>query len=204
MHRLSLLSLLLLAAPAWAQADATSLAVDAPRVLHVADVEVKGPDGDIVVYRYSTTYDPISGEYLRLVTDTADGAVLERSTSRSTMVSPTPEEIAYAKAVIAADTELSGLMDAAEHPVKVEGGFILTREENAPICAPGSRCLQFDIYELVPGQRAARRIRYVVVDMRSGELVARDLDPTTESNFANPATRAQSRSRDLVFPSDSQ
>jgi len=44
----------------------------------------------------------------------------------------------------------------------------------------------------------------VIVDMRNGEIVTRDLDPAWEGNLANPAIRADSRAQGVPFPSDDQ
>ncbi len=198
MLRFVFLAWLLAAAPALAQS-----ALEGPRVLHSAVTDVKGPDGP-AMYRYTTTYDPARGEYVRTVEDEASGAVIKREVLKSIMRGPTPEEAEIAQQLIATDAELAGLIGAAQHPVEIVGGFPLVREAEAGFCGPGSRCMQFDILEMVPGQRAARRVRYVVVDMRDGRIVARDLDPATQSNLANPAIRADSRARGTTFPSDDQ
>lgn len=189
MTRLFLLVLALVAAPAFAQ---NSLQMDAPRILHSADVPVKGLDGQPAVYTYTTTYDPIAGEYIRSVTDTRTGAMLKREVFRSTLDSPTEQEDAYARNVIEQDAEISGLISKAAHPVLVTGGFVLSREEGHA-CGPGSRCLQYDVLEKVPGATSAQRIRYVIVDMRTGSIVSRDFDPDLEGNLANPAMRRESR-----------
>lgn len=203
MHRFPLLALVLFAAPAFAQ-DALDFSSDAPRVLHTVVTEVKGPDGTPAMYRYTTTYDPARGEYVRTVEDEASGATVKREVLPSIMRGPTPEEAEAAQRLIIADAELAALIGAAEYPVEVVGGFPLVREAAAGFCGPGTRCMQFDILEMVPDQRAARRIRFVVVDMRRGEVVARDLDPELQGNLANPAIRTDSRARGLAFPSDSQ
>lgn len=201
MPRLFVLALLFVATPALAQ---DALAPDALRTLHSAEVDVKGPDGEPAVYRFTTTYDPVAGVYTKSVVDTASGAIVREERTDVAMVAPTPEEADAAQALIAADPELAPLIDAAQHRVEISGGFPLVREADAGFCGPGSRCAQYDILEMIPGQKVARRIRYVVVDLRTGTLVARDLDPTWEGNLANPAQRQASRARDVAFPSDSQ
>ena len=175
----------------------------APRVLHRVETEVKGPAGP-AVYRFTTTYNPAAGEYVRLVEDAATGVVLRRQARPAAMVAPTREEQAWAEAVIADDAEIAAEIGRAQHPVQISGGFPLTREAGAPFCGPGSRCLQYDVLEMVPGEKAARRIRFVVVDLRDGALVARGLDPAWEGNLANPAVREASRARGVRFPTDSE
>ena len=200
MSRLLAAAALLLAGAAPAAAQ-EALDLRAPRILHQAETAVKSPDGP-AVYRFTTTYDPAAGEYVYEVVDTASGAVLRREVSRTSMAAPMPEEQALAKEAIAADPEIAALIAAAEHPVRISGGFPLVREAGAPFCGPGSRCLQYDVFEVVPGQKEARRIRYVAVDLRTGALAARDMDPTWEGNFANPAMREASRARGLRFPTE--
>ena len=189
MTRLLLLALALLAAPAFAQ---DALVLDAPRVLHTADVPVKGVDGEPAVYTYTTTYDPVAGEYIRTVSDAETGAVLRREVFASTLDSPTEQEDAFAQELIRRDAEIAGLIGQAEAPVTVTGGFVLSREEGH-VCGPGSRCLQYDVLEIAPGSTSAQRIRFVVVDVRTGTLVSRDFDPDLEGNLANPAMRRESR-----------
>lgn len=202
MYRFALLAMLLfLATPAMAQ---EALAPTGVRTLHSAEVDVKGPDGSPAVYRFSTTYDPVSGVYTKTVVDVASGAVVQQDVSEAMMVAPTPAEAEAAEEAIRADPELAALIASAEYRVEVSGGFPLLREAEAGFCGPGSRCAQYDIFEVVPGEKVARRIRYVVIDLRDGSLVSRDLDPTWESNFANPAIRQNSRARDVAFPHDSQ
>lgn len=193
MHRLLVLAVALLAVPAFAQ-DAPALVTDAPRLLHSAVTQVKGPDGSPAYYRYTTTYDPVQGLYVRTVEDVESGEVLRREVTESSMVGPTPDEHAIAQAIIQTDPEISGLVAEAEYPVVVEGGFVLSREEGHP-CGPGSRCLQYDVFETLDS-RSARRIRYVVVNLRDGSFVSRDFDPDSEGNLANPAMREHSNRRD--------
>lgn len=194
MHRLLVLAAALLAVPALAQ-DAPSLISDSPRILHDAQTEVKGPDGAPAVYRFTTVYDPVAGQYIDTVTDVATNEVLRRVVRESDLVAPTKEEDAFSRALIAEDPEIAALIAEAVYPVKVTGGFVLSREEGHP-CGPGSRCLQYDVLETMPDRRTARRIRYVVVDLRTGTFVSRDFDPSQEGNLANPAFREDSRMRD--------
>lgn len=194
MYRFLLFSLAFAWAPAFAQ-DAPALVTDAPRVLHEATDEVKGLDGLPARYTYRTVYDPIGGTYTRTVTDADTGEVLRRQVTRTAITAPTKEENAWAQAFIAADPEIGPLIDQAEYPVRVTGGFVLLREEGH-VCGPGSRCVQYDILESLPDNKTARRIRYVVVDLRNGTFISRRFDPDTEGNLANPAMREQSRFRD--------
>lgn len=191
MPRHLVLAVALLAAPAFAQ-DAPSLVTTAPRVLHSAQTEVKTADGGLATYRYSTVYDPVAGEYIRTVEDVDTGEILQREVLLATLTAPTEEEDAYARDLIASDPEIAGLMAKAEYPVKITGGFVLSREEGHA-CGPGSRCLQYDVLETLPDLRTARRIRYVVVDLRAGRFVSRNFNADTEGNLANPAMRQDSR-----------
>ena len=49
------------------------------------------------------------------------------------------------------------------------------------------------MYEVVPGETFARRLRYTVVDLRALSVFSNDFDPAVEGNLANPAARARSR-----------
>jgi hypothetical protein len=184
------LGLVSLAHPAAAQ-TAAALSRTAPRVLTDVTDTVKDDDGSRVTLRTVLAYDPAAGEYVQTVTE-ADGTVRSRTVQTSRMVPPTAEEDAAARALVAADPEVSALVAQARYPVEVSGGFQLVREAGHG-CGPGSRCLQYDVYEVVPGETFARRIRFVVVDLRQLELFSNDFDPATEGNLANPAARARSR-----------
>jgi hypothetical protein len=153
--------------------------MDAPRVIHDASTEVKGPDGAPAVYRYTTIYDPVSGEYIRTVTDEATKEVLRREVTRQSVTAPSKEEDAFARAFIEADPEIAALIAGAEYPVKVSGGFVLMQDEGLP-CGPGTRCLQYDVLEMLPDRRTATRIRYVIVDVRTGRFVTRNFDPALQ------------------------
>ncbi len=178
-------------APSAAQ-DAVALSPTAPRVLSDITDTVKDDDGSRVTLRTVLQYDPAAGEYVQTVTE-ADGSVRSRTALTSLMIRPTAAEDAAAKALIALDPEVAARIAQAQHPVEISGGFPLVREAGHG-CGPGSRCLQYDVYEIVPGETFARRIRYVVVDLRSLELFSNDFDPAADGNLANPAARAQSRS----------
>ena len=194
MHRLLFLAAFL-GVSASAQ-DAPALALDAPRVLHDATTELKGPDGTPTVYRFTTPFAPATGEYLRTVRD-ASGSVVREKALTATLVAPTLEEDAYARAAIEADPEIAALIAEAEYPVKVTGGFVLSREEGHA-CGPRTRCLQYDVLETLPDRKTARRVRYVVIDLRTGEIVSRNFDPDAEGNLANPAFRVDSRLTDAA------
>ena len=164
-----------LAAPARAQGEAAG-----PRVLHDLVDEVKLPDGATAWWRFTTTYDPATGETVRTVTDAA-GAVVERTVTTASVVSPTLEELAEAEALVRADPEVAALLARARLPV-VGGGFPLVREAGHP-CGPGARCLQFDVIDRGAGGEPGTRLRYVVVDLRTGRVVDADLDAATEGNL---------------------
>lgn len=190
--RLAALLALVGALPAAAQ-DAPRLSPTEPRVLFDATDTVKDDDGTRVTLRTTLVYDPAAGEYVQTVTE-ADGRLRSRDVRTVALVAPTPAEHAAAQALVAAHPEIAPLLAAAEHPVSIEGGFALVREAGHA-CGPGSRCVQYDVYETVPGEAFARRLRYVVVDLRAGTLVSADFDVAREGNLAHPAARAQSRAQ---------
>lgn len=170
------------------------LSPTAPRVLADGQSTVKGDDGLPVTLRSSLVFEPTTGTYVRTTTDAATGAVLASETLEAPMIRPSADEEAAAQEIIATDPELAALMAASPHKVTVAGGFPLIREAGHACAAP-ARCLQYDIFKTVPGQLSGERIRYVVVDLRSLTLVSRDFDAALEGNLANPAIRAESRSR---------
>jgi hypothetical protein len=147
-----------------------------------------------VTYRATLTYDPTTGMYTRTTTDAATGTLVATETLDAPMIRPSADEEAAAQEIIATDAELASLIAASPYRVHVSGGFPLVREAGHA-CAPPARCLQYDVLQAVPGQRSAERLRYVVVDLRTLSLVSRDFDAATEGNLANPAIRAESRSR---------
>jgi hypothetical protein len=98
----------------------------------------------------------------------------------ASLIAPSPDELARARAIILADPELRALHDGASNPT-LEGGFVLLREAGHA-CGPGSRCLQFDLYDVDYAARRVTRLRYVVVDLRSGALISRDFDPSANGN----------------------
>lgn len=180
------------AAPVAAQ-DAPRLSPTEPRVLFEALDTVKDDDGSRVTLRFSTVYHPATGEYIETVAE-ADGTVRSRDVRTHVLVAPTPAEEAAAVAAIESHPEIAPLIAAAEHPVVIQGGFPLVREAGHG-CGPGTRCVQYDVYEEVPGQTFARRIRYVVVDLRDASLFSTDFDAARDGNLAHPAAREQSRAR---------
>ena len=179
-------------APSAQAQDAIGLSATATRVLSDITDTIKDDDGTRVTLRTVLEYDPAAGEYVQTVTE-ASGSVRSRDTSPTMMVRPTAQEHAAARALIALDPEVAGLMSRSPYPIEIEGGFALVREAGHG-CGPGSRCLQYEVIEVVPGEAFGRRVRYVVVDLRTLQLFSNDFDPAVEGNLANPAARAQSRS----------
>lgn len=193
--------LTVIASSATAQSNETetqTLSFSETRVLFSATDRVKGNGGEMVTRATILTYDPIAGQYVETVRD-GSGAVVSRKSTATAMVGPTPEEAAFALQHIKHDSVLRSLIGEARHEVVIEGGFPLVREPGHP-CGPGSRCLQYDVMELVPGKRGARRIRYVIIDLRDGSIVDRDANPDTEGNLANPTQRTRSRRADSPVP----
>ena len=179
-------------APREASAQAAvALSRTAPRVLSDITDTLKGDDGTPVTLRTVLTYDPAQGEYV-YTTSEADGRVRSRDVRGLAPFGPTAEEDAAAQALIALDADVAPLMSRARHPVRVQGGFSLTREAGHA-CGPGSRCVQYEVVELVPGEPFGRRLRYVVVDLRAVRVLAADFDPAVEGNLADPAATAPSR-----------
>lgn len=181
---------LALSGPAAAQ-DAVALSPTSQRVLSDITDTVKDDDGGRVTLRTVLAYDPTAGEYVQTVTE-SDGSLRARTVLPTPMIRPSAAEDAAAKALVALDPEVAARIAGAQHPVEISGGFPLVREAGHG-CGPGSRCLQYDVYEIVPGETFARRIRYVVVDLRALRLFSNDFDPVADGNLATPAARAQSR-----------
>jgi hypothetical protein len=169
---LVLCSAVLVTAPA---ADAQ----DDARVIRSWVDDVKLDDGTTARWTVTLSYDAATGQYTRVVTD-ASGVVVEREVSDVSIAAPNDDEIARARALILADPELRALHDQAPNPT-ISGGFVLLREEGHP-CGPGSRCLQFDIYNTDHQARRVDRIRYVVVDLRTNTIVSRNFDPSRNGN----------------------
>ncbi len=173
---------------------AARLSPTTTRVLADGPSTVKGDDGLPVTLRSTLTYDPATGVYTRTTTDAATGTLVAAETLDAPMIRPSADEEAAAQEIISTDAELAALIAASPYRVHVSGGFPLVREAGHACAAP-ARCLQYDVLQAVPGQRSAERLRYVVVDLRTLSLVSRDFDVATEGNLANPAIRAESRSR---------
>ena len=173
--------------------EAVRLSPTAARVLSDITDTVKDDDGSAVTLRTVLTYDPAAGEYVQTVTE-AGGRVRSRDVRPVYPLGPTADEDAAAKALVALDPEVALLIARSSFPVQIVGGFALNREAGHA-CGPGSRCLQYDVLELVPGEPSARRMRYVVVDLRDVRVLSNDFDPALEGNLANPAARAQSRAQ---------
>lgn len=180
----------LVAAPASGQ-GAARLSPTAPRVLFTASDSVKTNDGSYARITTTVRYHPEAGEFVH-TTEDAGGRLLSRYVRTSTVAGPTADEEAVAQALVGEHPEIAGAVAAAGHPVIVRGGFPLVREGGA--CGPGSRCLTYDVLEVVPGARTPRRLRYVVVDLRAVRVLDADADPVADGNLAHPAARRQSRS----------
>ncbi|MCH7640187.1 MAG: hypothetical protein IH855_12125 [Bacteroidetes bacterium] len=186
--RRTLFSLLLPALLLGALPAANAQNATGERVLRSWTSDVKLDNGSQARWTFTFTYNSEAGEYAETITD-EDGALIERTVGNMSMVGPTPGEIEMARAVIFADPELSELYERAANP-ELSGGFILQREAGHP-CGPGSRCLQFDMFDVDVIARRVNRIRYVVVDVRDGTLVSKDFDPSADGNATrfngNPA-----------------
>lgn len=177
-------ALTLAVAPAVSAQNATG-----ERVLRSWTDDVKLDDGSQALWTFSVTFNTDTGEYARTITDQS-GTLIERTVQSTSLARPTSEEIEMARAIIFADPDLSELYERADNP-ELSGGFVLQREEGHP-CGPGSRCLQFDMFDVDTAARKVNRIRYVVVDVRDGTLVSNDFDPSVDGNptrfNGNPAS----------------
>jgi hypothetical protein len=172
------LALVLLAAAAAAPAGAQGAAA-AERTIRSWVDDVKLDDGTTARWTFAVTYDAATGQYARTARD-ASGAVVLREALPASLISPNEEEVETARQIILDDPELAALYEGARAP-QLSGGFVLLREEGHP-CGPGSRCLQFDLYDVDHAARRVTRLRYVVVDLRTGTLVSRDFDPSANGN----------------------
>ncbi len=177
--RHSLFSLLLSALLLGTLPAANAQNATGERVLRSWTTDVKLDDGSRANWTFTVTYDADAGEYIRTIIDES-GGLIERRVTNLAMMGPTPEELDVARAIILADPELSVLYEQADNP-ELTGGFALVREEGHP-CGPGSRCLQFDMFDVDTTARRVNRIRYVVVNMRDGTLVSKDFDPSADGN----------------------
>ncbi|MCH7975453.1 MAG: hypothetical protein IIC18_02720 [Bacteroidetes bacterium] len=177
--RRTLFSLLLPAILLGAFPAANAQNATGERVIRSWIDNVKLDDGSRATWIFTITYNADAGEYARTITDES-GALIKRTVGNMSLVGPTPAEIEMARAVIFADPVLSELYEQAENP-ELKGGFVLQREAGHP-CGPGSRCLQFDMFNVDRVARRVDRIRYIVVDVRDGTLVSRDFDPSADGN----------------------
>lgn len=178
-----------LAAPS-AVAQSGSLRADAPRVLYSVSDSVKTDRGVRERITRTVVYDPVAGTTIDR-TVTAEGRVLADAVHPSTTIAPTPAEAAMARSLVAEHPEIAPLIARARGTVHVDGGFPLVREAGHP-CGPGGRCVMIDVFETSPGDDA-ERIRFVLVDLRALRVLDADADPETDTNFAHPAARRQSR-----------
>lgn len=165
---------LLVAAPAVIAQNASN-----ERIIRSWEDEVKLEDGTETTWTYTVTFNTDTGEYTRTIVDNS-GLEIQRTVQTSSMISPSEEEISIARDIILSDSELGALYNEANNPV-LSGGFVLLREEGHP-CGPGSRCLQFDMMDVDEAAREVERIRYVIVDVRTNELVSSNFDPANNGN----------------------
>ncbi len=178
MYRIQLAVLALILAmaifPAVKAQDASS-----ERTLRTWVTDAKLDDGSVARWTWTVTYSPETGQYAETAVDES-GATVHQNVGNVSMMRPTEEEIEMAHAIIFADPELNELYRRASNP-ELEGGFVLQREEGHP-CGPGSRCLQFDMFDVDTAARRVNRIRYIVVDVRHGTMVSNDFNPSTDGN----------------------
>lgn len=160
-----------------------------PRTLFALSDSIKGDDG--VRQRIVTTlvYEPAAGRYVH-TTAAADGTVLSRRELATSVAAPTPDEAAAATSLIGSHAEIGEIIGRARGPVSIEGGFPLVREAGHA-CGPGGRCALYDVWETTPA--GPQRLRYVIVDLRSGRVLDADADPSRDGNLMHPDARRQSR-----------
>ncbi|MDX1439026.1 MAG: hypothetical protein R3284_03895 [Rubricoccaceae bacterium] len=149
------------------------------RVIRTWVDQVKQDDGSEIEWTYTVTFNTDTGIYVRTIVD-ENGVLVQRTVQPSSLISPNQEELAMARDIILNDAELSGLYNSARNP-ELSGGFVLLREEGHP-CGPGSRCLQFDMYDNDDAGHLIDRIRYIIVDVRTETIVSRDFDPDANGN----------------------
>ena len=162
------LGALLLAAPVLRAQDANN------RVLTAWNDVLTLADGTTTTNTVTITFDTMTGVYTRIVTNER-GEVLDRSDDKGLFVGPTSDEIRQAREAILSHPEIAPLVDQALNPT-LSGGFILVQEEGQ-MCGPGTRCLQFDLYDVNDAAREVNRIRFVIVDARDFSVVDTDFDP---------------------------
>lgn len=167
------LGVLLLAAPALQAQDANE------RVIRSWSDEVKLESGSTDTYLFTDTFNTITGEYTRTVTNLR-GEIIEQTVREGSLQRPNDEEVRLAREAILAHPEIAPLVADAANPT-LSGGFVLLREEGHP-CGPGSRCLQFDLYDVNDAAREVNRIRYLIVDARDFSVIDTDFNPATEGN----------------------
>lgn len=141
--------------------------------------QVKLDDGTEIEWTYTVTFNTDSGEYVKTIVE-AYGELVERTVDTVSFIRPSEEEMGIARDLIFADTELSALFNNAERPL-LSGGFVLAREEGHP-CGPRSRCIQFDMMNVLEADGRAERIRYIIVDLRTESLVSTDFNPDRDGN----------------------
>lgn len=183
-RRVAALAVLLLGPMAWAQPRLPA----GPRVLFSVSDVVKQDDGTYGRLDQRLTYDPDRGEYVHETH--AEGVLIARTVRTTSVAGPTPAEAEVSRALIATHPEIAPLLRRDRDEVTIDGGFPLVREAGHP-CGPGGRCATFDVFT----GRDRQRLRYVIVDLRTGRVLDADADPQRDSNLAHPAARRQSRLR---------
>ncbi|MDX1530318.1 MAG: hypothetical protein R3362_02210 [Rhodothermales bacterium] len=162
----SLCTLLLFALAGLSASDA--LAQErAVRTIRSWEAPVK-VDGRTEMHRVEMAFDYDRGVTIRRVYGPGGDLLEEREVAGQP--APNAEELAAARDLVAADPVLSDLL--ADTGATIEGGF-LYNGDTVPACGPTSRCLQFDLI----GPSRAESVRFVVVDLTTGEVVERDLHP---------------------------
>lgn len=128
-------------------------------------------DGGEEVYRVEIYFDYARGEAKKLVYNAA-GTTVEESWMPG-QPRATRNELEEAFGVVKDDAEFGALV--AQHNAIVDGGFILVEEAGNACAYPGSRCIQVDIMT----NSGLRRLRYVIVDLMTKQIVYRNYQPVT-------------------------
>lgn len=153
-----------------------------PYLVHAWTDDLKTADGGTVERRVEVRVDPRTGATIQSVF-AADGTLLLQGPTG--YATPSAAEVAAGAAVIAADSLLAASL---QRPGAVlDGAFILLQAEGAR-CGPGSRCLQYDLFEpagWAPGRRdRVERLQFVVVDLVTGTVAFSTLKPARLENRA--------------------
>ncbi|HYE96609.1 MAG TPA: hypothetical protein VD962_10400 [Rubricoccaceae bacterium] len=173
--RRTLLGALLVAACALLAAPEAH-AQDGTRIIRSWTDDVKVENGRTEQWEFVIAYDPATGA----LTQTARnhrGVVMSTTDLTGHHIAPNEEEIADAVRLIRNDPELAAVLAAAPGHI-ISGGFNLVRPEIG--CEATSRCLQFDLMQEDLPNRRVNRLRYVVVDLRTGQFVSRNYNPAND------------------------